>query len=233
MAKIITVEQAVDLIPDGATIMIGNFVGCGNPHKLLKALAESGKGGFHAIHNDSSMVATAARGTPDGSDAYGLAALLRSGQIVHYTGSHLGTNAEATALWREGKLGVDLVPQGSFAEMIRAGGAGLGGVLTPTGVGTEVEQSPLVDRKLNVDGKDYLLMKPLHADVALLQGYKVDKAGNIWYKGTQRNFAPLMAMAADVVFVEAENLVEIGEIEPENVHTPGILVKYIVVEEGK
>ena len=230
MAEIITVQQAVDMIPDGATLMIGNFVGCGNPHYLLKALAQSGKGNFHTIHNDSSMVMSP-RGTADGSEYYGLAEMIHNGQIVHYTGSHLGTNSEATALWRDGKLGVDLVPQGSLAEMIRAGGSGLGGVLTPTGVGTEVEQSPYVDRKINIEGKDYLLMKPLHADFALLEGYKVDKAGNIWYKGTQRNFSPLMALSADIVMVEAENLVEIGEIEPENVHTPGVLVKYIVVRE--
>lgn len=232
MAQIITVQEAVELIPDGATIMIGNFVGCGNPHHLIHALAQSGKGHFNTIHNDSSMVMNP-RGTPDGSELYGLAELIHNGQIVHYTGSHLGTNSEATALWRDGKLGVDLVPQGSLAEMIRAGGSGLGGVLTPTGIGTEVEQSPYVDRKINLSGKDYLLMKPIHADFALIEGYKVDKAGNIWYKGTQRNFAPLMALAADIVMVEAENLVEIGDIEPENVHTPGVLVKYIVVREGK
>lgn len=233
MAKIISVQQAVDMIPDGATIMIGNFVGCGNPHEIMHALAESGKGNFHTIHNDSSMVSTPTRGTPNGREQYGLAELIHNGQVARYTGSHLGTNAEATALWREGKLQVDLVPQGSFAEMLRAGGGGLGGVLTPTGVETEVEDSPYVDRKLTIDGKDYLLMKPLKADFALLQAYKVDKAGNIWYKGTQRNFAPMMAMAADIVIVEAENLVEIGEIEPENVHTPGILVNYIVVTEDK
>lgn len=231
MAEIITVQQAVDMIPDGATLMIGDFVGCGNPHHLMRALANSGKGNFRTIHNDSSMVMSP-RGTADGSEQYGLAELIHNGQIVHYTGSHLGTNTEATALWREGKLGVDLVPQGSLAEMIRAGGSGLGGVLTPTGVGTEVEESPFVDRKVIIDNEEYLLMKPLHADFALIEGYKVDKAGNIWYKGTQRNFAPLMALAADIVMVEAENLVEVGEIEPENVHTPGVLVNYIIVREG-
>lgn len=231
MAEIITVQQAVDMIPDGATLMIGDFVGCGNPHHLMRALANSGKGNFRTIHNDSSMVMSP-RGTADGSEQYGLAELIHNGQIVHYTGSHLGTNTEATALWREGKLGVDLVPQGSLAEMIRAGGSGLGGVLTPTGVGTEVEESPFVDRKVIIDNEEYLLMKPLRAQFALIEGYKVDKAGNIWYKGTQRNFAPLMALAADIVMVEAENLVEVGEIEPENVHTPGVLVNYIIVREG-
>jgi acetate CoA/acetoacetate CoA-transferase alpha subunit len=108
---------------------------------------------------------------------------------------------------------------------------GIPGILTPTGVGTLVEESPWVDRKLEIGGKDYLLMKPLHADFALISGYLVDKKGNIWYKGTTRNFSPLLAMAADTVIVEAEHLVEPGEIAPENVVTPGILVDYIVVRE--
>ena len=113
------------------------------------------------------------------------------------------------------------------------GGAGLGGVITPTGVGTLVENSPLVRGKVNYDGKDYLVMKPLRADVALIGAYKVDKAGNVWYKGSAQNFNRVMATAADLVIVEAEELVEVGEIEPENVMTPGILVNYIVVREGK
>ena len=128
----------------------------------------------------------------------------------------------------EKTLQVDLVPQGSLAEMIRAGGAGLGGVLTPTGVGTIVEDSPLCLGKQTIDGKEYLLMKPLHADFALVNAYKIDKAGNMWYKGTTRNFNVVAATAADVVIAEADNLVEIGAIEPENVVTPGAYIKYIV-----
>jgi acetate CoA/acetoacetate CoA-transferase alpha subunit len=116
--------------------------------------------------------------------------------------------------------------------MIRAGGCGLGGVITPTGVGTLVEDSPYVQDKVNYNGVDYLVMKPLHADVALLGGTKVDKFGNVWFKGTTSNFQTVMAMAADKVIVEAEELVEIGDIEPENVRIPGILVDYIVVKEG-
>ncbi len=226
--KIITAQQAVDLIPEGATIMMGGFVGCGSAHCIIDALSKSGKSGFQAIINDSSMP-----NGPDGDEYYSWAKLIHNGQIKGYIGSHLGTNPEAVQLWAEGKLKVDLVPQGSLAEMIRAGGAGLGGVLTPTGVGTLVEDSPLVYGKVNYDGVDYLVMKPLHADVALIGGCKVDKMGNVWYKGSARNFNPLMATAADVVIVEAEELVEVGDIEPENVMTPSILVNYIVVREGK
>ncbi len=226
--KIITTQQAVDLIPDGATIMMGGFVGCGSALSIIDALSKSGKSHFHAIFNDSSML-----NGPDGDEYYSWAKLIHNGQIESYIGSHLGTNPEAVQLWAEGKLKVDLVPQGSLAEMIRAGGTGLGGVITPTGVGTLVEDSPLVRGKVNYDGIDYLVMKPLHADVALLGGYKVDRMGNIWYKGSARNFNPLMATAADLVIVEAEQLVEVGEIEPENVMTPGILVNHIVVREGK
>ena len=125
-------------------------------------------------------------------------------------------------------LEVNLIPQGSLAEMIRAGGAGLGGVLTPTGVGTIVEDSPLCLGKQTIDGKEYLLMKPLHADFALIGGHMIDKFGNIWYKGTTRNFNIVMATAADVVIAEADNLVEVGDIEPENVVTSGAFINYIV-----
>ena len=125
-------------------------------------------------------------------------------------------------------LTVDLVPQGSLAEMIRAGGAGLGGVLTPTGVGTIVEDSPLCLGKQTIDGKEYLLMKALKADFALVNAHFVDKAGNMWYKGTTRNFNTVAATAADIVIAEADHVVEIGDIEPENVVTPGAYIKYIV-----
>lgn len=226
--KVITAQQAADLIPDGATIMMGGFVGCGSALDVIDALSKTNKGHFHTIHNDSSML-----NGPDGSEYYSWAKMIHNGQIEGYTGSHLGTNSEAIQLQAEGKLQVDLVPQGSLAEMIRAGGAGLGGVLTPTGVGTLVEDSPYVYGKVNYDGKDYLVMKPLTADVALINAYKVDKMGNCWYKGSARNFNPLMATAAKLVIVEAEELVEVGEIEPENVVTPGILVNYIVVREAK
>lgn len=228
MKKIISATEAAALIKSGSTVMFGGFVSCGAALDVIEALDKSDVNNIHAIINDSSML-----NGHDGSEHYGWAKLIHSGKIVSYTGSHLGTNPEAAQLWAEGKLEVDLVPQGSLAEMIRAGGCGLGGIITPTGVGTLVENSPHVHSKINVDGRDYLVMKPLHADVAIISGYKIDKAGNIWYKGTTQNMNTVMAMAADVVIAEAVELVEIGEIPPEDVRTSGILVDYIVVRGKK
>ncbi len=228
MAKIITAKEAAALIPSGSTVMFSGFVGCGAALDVIDALENSDITDIHGIMNDSSK-----QNGPDGSEYYAWAKLIHSGKMTSYIGTHLGTNPEASAKWASGELKVDLVPQGSFAEMIRAGGMGLGGVLTPTGVGTIVEDSPFVREKVAIEGKEYLHMAPLRAEFAVIGGYKVDKMGNVWYKGTTRNFAPLMAMAADTVIVEAENLVEVGEIAPEDVVTPGILVDYIVVREAK
>ena len=223
MAKFVTVEEAVALIPDGATIMCGGFMGCGNAHKIIDALSKSGKGNFTLISNDGSMP-----GGPLGEDYYGVAKLIHNKQVKHLIATHVGLNPEVAQQMNEGTLKVDLIPQGSLAEMIRADGAGLGGVLTPTGVGTIVEDSPFCLGKQTIDGKEYLLMKPIRADFALLNGHIIDKFGNIWYKGTTRNFNIVMATAADVVIAEADNVVEIGDIEPENVVTSGAFVNYIV-----
>ena len=223
MAKFVTVEEAVALIPDGATIMVGGFMGCGNAHKIIDALSKSGKGNFTLISNDGSMP-----GGPLGEDYYGIAKLIHNKQVKHLIATHVGLNPEVAQQMNEGTLKVDLIPQGSLAEMIRANGAGLGGVLTPTGVGTIVEDSPFCLGKQTIDGKEYLLMKPIRADFALLNGHIIDKFGNIWYKGTTRNFNIVMATAADVVIAEADNVVDIGDIEPENVVTSGAFVNYIV-----
>ena len=223
MAKFVTVEEAVALIPDGATIMVGGFMGCGNAHKIIDALSKSGKGNFTLISNDGSMP-----GGPLGEDYYGVAKLIHNHQVKHLIATHVGLNPEVAQQMNEGTMKVDLIPQGSLAEMIRANGAGLGGVLTPTGVGTIVEDSPFCLGKQTIDGKEYLLMKPIRADFALLNGHIIDKFGNIWYKGTTRNFNIVMATAADVVIAEADNVVEIGDIEPENVVTSGAFVNYIV-----
>ena len=223
MAKFVTVEEAVALIPDGATIMVGGFMGCGNAHKIIDALSKSGKGNFTLISNDGSMP-----GGPLGEDYYGIAKLIHNKQVKHLIATHVGLNPEVAQQMNEGTLKVDLIPQGSLAEMIRANGAGLGGVLTPTGVGTIVEDSPFCLGKQTIDGKEYLLMKPIRADFALLNGHIIDKFGNIWYKGTTRNFNIVMATAADVVIAEADNVVEIGDIQPENVVTSGAFVNYIV-----
>ncbi len=224
MPKVITAAEAAALIPSGSVVMFSGFLGCGSALDVIHAMDESPVQNLTGIFDDGSLMHG-----PDGAEYYGWAQLIHSGKIRKYIGSHVGTNPDAAARWERGELEVDLLPQGSFAEMIRAGGMGIPGILTPTGVGTLVEESPWADRKLQIDGKDYLLMKPLRADFAVITGYNVDTRGNIWYKGTTRNFAPLMAMAADTVIVETEHLVEPGTIAPENVVTPGILVDYIVV----
>ena len=166
---------------------------------------------------------------PHGEEYYGMAKLVHNKQVKRVIATHVGMTPDVgTQNMVEKTLQVDLVPQGSLAEMIRAAGAGLGGVLTPTGVGTIVEDSPLCMGKQTINGKEYLLMQPVHADFAIINGHTVDKFGNVWYKGTTRNFNIVMATAADVVICEADNLVEIGDIEPENVVTSGAFVNYIV-----
>ena len=223
MAKNVTVQEAADMIPEGATIMFGGFLGCGNTHQVIDALSKSGKGGFTMICNDGGV-----HNGPDGGAYYGVAKLIANRQVKHLIATHVGMNPDVAAQMNAGELKVTLVPQGSFVEMIRAGGTGLGGALTPTGVGTIIEDEAYVHSKVEIDGKTYLLKKPIKADFALISGYRVDKVGNVWYKGTTRNFNPFMAMAAETVIVEADNLVDAGEIEPENVVTPGMLIDFIV-----
>lgn len=224
MSKFVSVKEAVAMIPDGATIMVGGFMGCGNPHRIIDELSKSGKGNFTLICNDGAQP-----GGPLGELNYGVAKLIHNHQVKHMVATHVGLNPEVGQQMNDGSLKVDLIPQGSFAEMIRAGGAGLGGVLTPTGVGTIVEDyEHYVHSVQEINGQKYLLMKPIRADFALISGYKVDKLGNVWYKGSTSNFGLAMATAADKVIVEADNVVEAGEIEPENVRTPGIFVDYIV-----
>ena len=216
MPKFISVQETADLVKDGMTIAIGGFLGCGNPHHVIDELVKKGVKDLTIIANDSPAA------------GYGLAKLIDNHQVKRLIASHVGLNPNVATQMNDGSMEVWLIPQGSLAEMIRAGGGGLGGVITPTGLGTLVEESPLVHSKIEIDGKEYLVMKPVHADVALISGYKVDKAGNVWYKGTSRNYSTVVATDADVVICEADNVVEIGEIEPENVMTQGIFVDYIV-----
>lgn len=224
MKGFISQTEAVEMIPDGATIMFGGFMGCGNAHRIIDALSKSGKSGFTMICNDASM-----HNGPDGHDYYGVAKLIHNRQVAKLIASHVGLNPEVAQQMNEGSLEVVLIPQGSLVEMIRAGGAGLGGVLTPTGVGTIVEEnSEFVHSRIDIDGKSYLLMRPIKADFAIISGYRIDKAGNIWYKGTTSNFNMVMATAAATVIAEADNVVEIGEIEPENIMTSGVYVDYVV-----
>lgn len=213
MNKVISIDEAVNHIEDGMTIMIGGFLGCGSPHRLVDALVKKGVKDLTLICNDS--------GFPE----IGSGKLVVNKQIKKLIASHVGTNRETGNQMNSGEMEVVLVPQGTLAEQVRAGGAGLGGFLTPTGVGTVIEEGK---QKMEIDGKTYLLEKPLRADVALIAGETVDKLGNIVYYGATRNFNQLMAAAADVVIVEAEKVVEVGELDPNDVVTPGIFVNYIV-----
>jgi acetate CoA/acetoacetate CoA-transferase alpha subunit len=213
VGKIISMEQAVEQVKDGMTIMIGGFLGCGNPHRFIDALVEKNVKNLTLICNDS--------GFPE----IGVGKLVVNKQIKKLIASHVGTNRETGNQMNSGEMEVILVPQGTLAEQVRAGGAGLGGILTPTGVGTVVEEGK---QKLTIDGKEYLLELPLRADVALIAGETVDKFGNIVYYGATSNFNHLMAPAADIVIVEAEQVVEVGELDPHDVVTPGIFVDYII-----
>ena len=229
MAKkpVITAKEAAAMIPEGATIMCGGFLACGQARAVVKELVASGKGGFTLIANDMARAVG-----PMGEEFYGIAELIHNNQVKRVIATHVGMTPEVGEKHTAGELEVFLLPQGTLAECIRADGAGLGGVLTPTGVDTLVEDSPFCLGKQNINGKDYLLMAPIHADFAVIAGYQIDKAGNVWYKGDTSNFNIVMATAADTVIAEAEEVVEIGEIAPEDVRTPGVFVDY-VVEGGK
>jgi len=211
--KIKTIEQALEHIHDGMTISVGGFLACGTPEALVDAIIEKGVKDITLICNDT--------GFPD----KGVGKWVVKGMVKKVIASHVGTNPETGRLMNSGEMEVQLVPQGTLAERIRAAGAGLGGILTPTGIGTVIEEGK---QKINVDGKDYLLELPLKADVALVKGSIVDKKGNVYYKKATKNFNPLIATAADLVIVEAEELVEVGEIDPSDVMTPSIFVDMIV-----
>jgi acetate CoA/acetoacetate CoA-transferase alpha subunit len=213
MNKVIDIEKAVDKIKEGMTVMVGGFMGCGNPHKVIDALAKRGTKNLTLICNDGAI------------PGFGVAKLIENHQIKKMYATHIGLNPEVGRQMNYGEMEVVLNPQGTFTEKIRCGGNGMGGFLTPTGIGTIIEEGK---KRITVDGTEYLLETPLKADVALICGNKIDKNGNVWYKGTTRNFNVVMATAADLVIAEADNVVEIGEIEPENVATPGIFVDYIV-----
>lgn len=213
MHKRVSIEEAIEKIEDGMTIMVGGFLGCGNPHRIIEALAAKGTKDLTLICNDTSF--------PE----YGVGKLVVNKQFKKIIASHVGTNPETGRQMNEKETEVVLVPQGTLAEQVRAGGAGLGGILTPTGVGTVVEEGK---EKLTVDGVEYLLEKPLRADVALIAAQKADEYGNLVYFGATRNFNNLMATAAETVIVEVEEVVKVGELDPNEVVTPGIFVSHIV-----
>lgn len=213
MMKIITREEAASQIKDGMTIMVGGFLSNGTPEGLMDVMVEKGVKDLTIIANDG--------GTP----GTGIAKLIAAGLVKKLIATHIGMNPQVGQFMNEGKLEVALVPQGSMAEKIRAGGAGLGGILTKTGLGTEVMTGKDI---VVVDGEKFLLETPLHADLALIRGSFIDELGNTIYKGTTQNFNPLMATAADTVIAEAETIVPAGSLNGEHIHTPSIFVDYVV-----
>lgn len=206
-------QAVAEMIPDGASLMIGGFMGVGTPERIIDALVARGARGLRIIANDTAM------------PGRGIGKLVSADCVAHVVTSHIGLNPETQARMIAGEIVVDLVPQGTLVERIRAGGVGLGGILTPTGLGTEVEEGKQV---IEVEGRRFLLETPLKADFALLSAYQADYAGNLCYMLTAHNFNPVMALAGKVVIAEAESIVPIGVIPPDAVKTPGVLVDHIL-----
>lgn len=211
--KIKSINEVVEFIKDDMTVMIGGFMAVGTPEMLIDAILEKGVKNLTIIANDT--------GLPD----KGIGKLITNKRVKKVIASHIGLNPETGRQMNNKELIVDLVPQGTLAEQIRCGGAGMGGFLTETGVGTIVEEGK---QKMKIGDKEYLLELPLRADVALIGGSIADTHGNIFYKGSTRNFNPLIATAADLVIAGVEKIVEVGELDPSHVMTPGIFVDYIV-----
>ena len=206
-------EEAVALIPDEATIMMGGFGLCGIPEHLIAALHARGTKGLTVISNNA------------GVDDFGIGVLLRSRQVRKMIATYVGENKEFERQFLSGELEVELVPQGTFSERIRAGGAGIAGFFTPTGYGTLIAEGK---ETRTIGGRAYVLESPLTADFAFVKAWRGDRVGNLLYRRTARNFNPVMATAAKVTIAEVEHLVEPGEIDPDHVVTPGIFVKHIL-----
>lgn len=219
--KVTTIEKAVDFVKTGDTLMVGGFGIQGCALSLLRELARRPIYELTTISEDAGFVF--------GAIDQAVPALLEKGQIKKLCLSFLGGNQTAHAQINAGKLELDLIPQGTLAERIRIAGAGIGGFYTPTGVGTVVAEGK---EKKTIDGKEYLLELPLRANVAFIKAYQADRMGNATFKYAAMNFNPLMAMAADITIVEAEKIVEPGEIEPDHVHLPGVFVDHVVCSEG-
>lgn len=213
MNKLISAAEAAALVPNGASVMVGGFMGCGSPHSILAAMAERGTKDMTLICNDC------------GFPHYGVGPLVVEKRFKKLIATHIGLNPHAGQQMNEGTMEVELVPQGTFAERIRCGGAGIGGFLTPTGVGTPVEEGK---QKITLDGKTYLLELPIKADIALLKAWKADEAGNLIYRLSTRNFNPMMATAAALVIAEVEEIVPVGQLDPDQIHTPAIFVDKLV-----
>jgi len=213
MNKVISLEAAIDYVKDGMTLMIGGFGGRGTPENIIDALVLRNIKNLTIITNDTGFVDK------------GVGKLVVNKQVKKVMASHVGTNPETGRQMNSGELEVELIPQGTLVERIRCGGAGIGGFLTQTGIGTKIQEGKEIIR---VNDISYLLELPLRADIAIIRASIADKQGNVYYNGATRNFNPVMATAADIVIVGAHEVVEIGELDPNYVMTPGILVDFVV-----
>jgi len=213
MHKVVaSAEEAIQDVFDGATIMVGGFGLCGMPENLIRALAHKGTRNLTTISNNA------------GVDGFGMGLLLANGQIRHHIGTYVGENKLLERMVLDGTVRLDLIPQGTFSERIRAAGAGIPAFFTPTGVGTVVAQGK---EAREFDGRTYIMELALKADFAFVKAWKGDKWGNLTYRKTARNFNPMMATAAKVTIAEVEHLVEPGEIDPDVIHTPSVFVQRI------
>ena len=214
--SILTPEAAAALIPDGASILVGGFMGVGAPHRVLRALARAGRRDLTVIANDATM------------PGRGIGLLTEAGAVKRLITSHIGLNPGVQQALLAGQLDVELVPQGTLIERIRAGGYGLGGVLTPTGLGTAAAEG---QRTIDIDGRTWLLALPIRADFALIGADAADYAGNLVYQLTATNFNPIIAMAATTVIAQPREILPVGTLPPDAVKTPGVLVHHLIARE--
>lgn len=212
--RIVDISEAVSTVSEDSSVMVGGFLGCGSPDNLINEIITKKIRGLTVIANDTAF--------PD----KGIGKLIVNKCACKVIVSHIGTNPETQRQMIEGELKVELIPQGTLAERIRAGGVGLGGILTPTGVGTVIQEGK---RVVAVEGREYLLELPLRADYALVKAKKADYYGNLVFSLTARNFNPLIVLACDTVIAEVEEIVPVGALTPDEIHIPGVLVDYIVV----
>jgi acetate CoA/acetoacetate CoA-transferase alpha subunit len=217
MRRTISAAEAAVLIPDGASVMFGGFMGVGTATRVVQALVERGVRGLTIIGNDTAR------------PGVGVGRLIEAGCVARAIVSHIGTNPMTQHKMIAGEMEVELVPQGTLAERIRAGGGGLGGVLTPTGVGTTVAEGKQI---ITVQGREFLLELPIRADFALIHAHEADYNFNLTYRLTATNFNPVMALAADCVIAEPDDVVPVGVLPPDAVRTPGILVHHLVARPG-
>lgn len=211
--KEIKKEQIGEMISDGATVMIGGFLAVGTPELIMDVLVEKKAKNLTLISNDTAF------------PGIGIGKLIRAGLVKKAYVSHVGTNPETGEAAEKGVIDLTLVPQGTLIEQIRAGGAGLGGVLTKTGLGTDVAAGK---QSVIVDDEEYLLEKPLVADFAFIEARWGDKAGNLMFEGTTRNFSPVIATAAKVVIAQVDEMKEEGFLDPNHIHLPGIFIDYVI-----